>query len=45
MSSRSLQMARQKIAEVDFILHMAYKVFQEWQEIITCIWPAFASIL
>jgi len=32
MDSRTLQMVRQKIAEVNFIVNMAYKVFHEWYE-------------
>ena len=32
MGSRTLQMVRQKIAEVYFIVNMAHKVFHEWYE-------------
>ena len=30
MGSRTLQTVRQKIAEVNFIVNMAHKVFHEW---------------
>lgn len=32
IGSRTLQMVRQKIAEVNFIVNMAYNVFHEWYE-------------